>query len=168
MNWLAALWRQFFREERVIEPLEFLHANRTLGLFSTLVLYICLSQPERSHPVFTLLVGLTVATHLGGQAVAAFAPRVLEPTLFVQGAALGLSSLGFIVMSTWLSLQSPLLSNVRYVPGIALMLLIQATLELHLFGPAPLRRWPMRRAGLVIGIVGELAMAGGLLQRLGS
>jgi hypothetical protein len=166
MNWLTALWTQVFRKERVIEPLEFLRANRTLGLFATLVFYVCWTQPERSHPVFTLLVGLTVATHLGGQAVAALAPRLLEPTLFVQGVSLCATGLGLVVMSTLLSLQATTLSNVRYVPGIALMLLIQATLELQFFGPPRMRGWPLRRAGIVVGVAAELTLAGALLQRL--
>jgi hypothetical protein len=46
------------------------------------------------------------------------------------------------------------------------MLLIQASLELHLFGPDWAQRLPLRRVGLVLGLVGELIMAGALLQRL--
>jgi hypothetical protein len=166
MSWLATLWTQFFRDERVIEVPELLRANRTLGLFASLVFYVCLSQPERSTPLFTALVGLTLLTHLGGEIVVAFVPQALTHVLSAQGLTLAVASLGLVAMSTSLSLSATELSNVRYVPGIALMLLIQASLELHLFGPGWAQRLPLRRVGLVLGLAGELIMAGALLQRL--
>lgn len=166
MAWFAILWRQVFRRQRVIEPEAFLDANLNLGLFATLCLLVCLRTPERTNWVFTSLVALTSATHVGGRILAAFWSRLLAPTLFVQGISLSCTALALVVMSIELTLRAGTLSNVRYLPGIVLSLFIHASLEIHFFGPAAIQAWPVRRVALVLGIAGELAMAAALVWHI--
>ena len=166
MAWFEILWRQVFRHNRVIEPSAFLDANLTVGLFAILCLFVCLHSPERSHWLFTVLVALTGVTHVGGRVLAGGSERLRTPTLFVQGVSLFFTALALVVMSTALTLRAENLSNVRYLPGIALTLFIHASFEIQFFGPVAIQGWPVRRVALSLGIVGELVMAGALVWHI--
>jgi hypothetical protein len=61
MNWLAAIWSQLFRAERMIGPERFLRANVMLGLFAIVILVAEARHPERSSLLLTVLVLSTVA-----------------------------------------------------------------------------------------------------------
>lgn len=166
MAWFELLWRQVFRKQRIIEPSAFLDANWILGLFASLGVYVCLRSPERSNWVFTGLIALTSATHLGGRMLAGSASRLLARILFVQGLSLFCTALALVVMSTELTWRASHLSNVRYFPGLALSLFIHASLELDFFAPLAIRAWPVRRVALLLGIAGELVMAAALVRHI--
>ncbi len=166
MTWFKTIWRQVFRAKRLIEPGAFLDANLTLGLFASLCLLACLRGPERTNWAFTGLVALTSATHVGGRVLAAVWARLLAPTLFVQGISLFCTALALVVMSTELTLHAENLSNVRYLPGIALTFFIHSSFEIHFFGPPQIQAWAVRRVALVLGIVGELVMAAALVWHI--
>ena len=166
MVWLEILWRQAFRTKRVIEPTAFLDANLTLGLFASLALIVCLRTPERSTWLFTALVALTSVTHVGGRVLAGLSAGLRASILFVQGLSLFSTALALVAISTALSLRAENLSNIRYLPGIALSLFIHSSLEVHFFGPSAIRAWPVRRVALILGIAGELVMAAALISHM--
>ena len=165
-GWLETLWEQVFAETLIIPVARFLWANLTLGLFALIVLHAGARMPERTNPVFTALVAIAAVTHLGGCLVAAVVDRARARILFIQGGSLSLATAGLVTMSTWLTLRAPALSNVRYVPGVACMLFIYATLELHFFGPRRVQALGVRKLGIGIGVASELIMAAALAWRL--
>jgi multisubunit Na+/H+ antiporter MnhG subunit len=69
-------------------------------------------------------------------------------------------------MCTYLTLHARTLSNVRYVPGIALSLFMYASFELHFFAPRRLRVPHVRRLCMVAGVAAEVMMAAALVYRL--
>ena len=139
MNWLATVWSQLFRAERLIAPERFLQANLTLGLFAIVVLVAEARHPERSSLLFTALVLSTVVTHVGGAGVVLMVKGTLERTVFVQGVCLFATTACLVTTAVWLTLHAVVLSDVRYLPGIASSLSLQASLEVEFFGPAWLR-----------------------------
>jgi hypothetical protein len=166
MVWLEILWRQAFRTKRVIEPSAFLDANLTLGLFASLGLLVCLRTPERGSWLFTILVALTSATHVGGRVLAGLSGGLRASILFVQGVSLFFTALALVVLSSALSLRAESLTNVRYLPGLALSLFLHSSLEIQFFGPSAVRAWPVRRVALVVGVAGELIMAAALISHI--
>lgn len=163
---LELLWRQFFREEQVLESRAFLEANLTLGLFGVVMLVAMVCDVERTSLLLTALSAVTVAAHLGGPLVVKARPRALAVTLFIQGSTLLCLTLGLVLTSTWLAARATTLSNVRWLPGLFLMLFLYSSFEIQFFGPGFVRRLPVRRLALVLGIASELSLSAALVWHL--
>ncbi len=165
-GWLETLWEQVFRDERVTPPGWFLRSNLSIGLFASIVLYAGARHPERMNVAFAALVACTVATHVGGALIALAARRAVPTLIFVHGVVLLATTASFVATCLWLTVHATTLSNVRYLPGVALALFVYASLELRFFGPRPIRAMNLRRLGIILGIASELALATTLVRVL--
>jgi hypothetical protein len=165
-GWLETVWAQAFRDVLVVPPARFLGANLIVGLFSIILLLAGARQPERTNAAFDLLVASTIVTHLGGFFVATAARRLISVVLFVQGLALFAMTSCLVIFSVWLTLHAPTLSNIRYVPGIALSVLTYSAIEIGFFFPATQPRPGFRKLGIALGAIGELALGAALVWRL--
>jgi hypothetical protein len=165
-SWLQSIWLQVFRKDRIIPPERYLEGNLTVGLFSVIVILAGAAHPEQTNILFYVLAAATAATHVGGFIVAKAAPRVLDTTIVVQAICLLAATLNLVVMNLWLTIHVDRLSNVRYLPGVVLLLSTYAGLQLELVGPPRFARLRMKRLGILLGIVSEAATGAVLLWRL--
>jgi hypothetical protein len=165
-GFVQSIWKQVFRDELVLGTDRFLSSNFFIGLFSIVVLLASAEHPERSNALLIVAITITVATHVAGWPATTLAPERAKLVLLVQGLSLFTSALVLTGTALWLAYAAERLTSFRYLPGMMITLFTYAALEIHFFGPERWRRLGVRRLGVLIGLTGELALAGLLLWRL--